>query len=447
MTTRTTELAPPDADGAGSALEVLVRAADAGPTYLTWRWLDGTAEPFFHVIGPVDFSPLAARLTEALIAALPGEEPDESARRALVTGAFADRGEELRLSKDLGALVLPAPFWERLLRESRHRPVTLRITPSRALARVPWELMVAPDGRRLVQIATLVYEAPSTVHYQRALLPQPFDTHSDKPLRTLDPAIPEGARLGPVLYRYSRNYLRDQLELDNEATERKEISRADLGKLLRAKDKPTRWLHVGHVSADDEQPGSAALHLSDSQDWHGWARAVGSHKPFTARDLHLGTVDVEVRQPGLRYPATGNVVGADIWPMPGRVAIIACDSGADHAASETFGLVVTALISGAEYVTSTRWTVPTDEAFRRTHDRFESLPASDLIVAVDRAHTKAYPIAALREWQLAKLARWQTQGSIVDSPILFAGITTHHAPARPELRSLAGPDGPVTAAG
>ena len=430
-------------------LEVLIRATNTedGTTYLYWLWLDDVAERFVHIITTEDLASVTTRLAEAMISGLPGETEDESARRALVDGALADRHAEKRLSSDLGALVLPPQFWVRLLREAARTAVTLRITPSRTLARVPWELMVAPhDGRRLVEIATLVYAGPSSsVNFDRARLPEPFD--SSRPvLRTLDPVVPAGAGLGPVLSWNARTHLRNELGLDRADVEPKRISRGDLRDLLQATERPSRWIHVGHVSANDEAVGSAALHLTDEATWYGWAEPVGPHRPLTALDLHLGTSKTEVRKPELWYPAEEKAVGAEIWPMPPRVAIIACDSGADHAGSETFGLVVTALISGAEYVTSTRWTVPTDEAFTRTHPELAGvLPTSDLIVAVDRAHAAEDPVAALREWQLAKLRRWEVDGNIVDSPILFAGITTHHAPPRPELRSLDEAEKPATA--
>lgn len=430
-------------DGEGGAL--LLRATDAGRTYVAWRWLDRHARPGFHAVDRAELAAGRTALLGSLAHRYRGESPLNVARRVLTSGMFADPRAELHVSRGLGAALLPRPVWELLLREADHgRTPTVRITPSRALARIPWELLVAPgDGRRLIALARLVYEAPAaSVHYRRPRLPTPVG-RPDRPLRTLEPALPNRARgrLAEVLPPSSRAYLQRELGLSDADSGPVEITRGDLHRLLTAEPAPTRWLYVGHVSSDDDDPGSASLHLSDDARWHSSTSPIRDHRPLSARDLYLGTVDVGDRSERTTYPCADAREGAHIWPMPPRVAIIACNSGADHAAAETFGLVVAALAGGAEHVTSTRWPIPTDHAFRAAGAApRDAMPTSGLVVAVDRAHgdADADPVDALRTWQIDQLDRWTRTGEVRHTPLLLAGVTTHHAPARPDLR-LTGP--------
>jgi len=156
-----------------------------------------------------------------------------------------------------------------------------------------------------------------------------------------------------------------------------------------------------------------------------------THRPLSALDLLLGTSQDAHRDPGLRYAHPGTVLGHEIWPMPPRVALIACESGGDYAASETFGLVVAAHSNGAEYVTATRWTLPTDHAFALHHPGLVSTyPTSDLAVNVHRALQTTHPIDVTRTWQLKQLHQWAVTGHITHTPLIFASIAVHHAPRR-----------------
>lgn len=63
------------------------------------------------------------------------------------------------------------------------------------------------------------------------------------------------------------------------------------------------------------------------------------HRPFSALDLLRGTIECRVRDHRLPLGFEQPERGRTIWPMPARVAIIACEGGADYRATETFGLV------------------------------------------------------------------------------------------------------------
>ena len=58
------------------------------------------------------------------------------------------------------------------------------------------------------------------------------------------------------------------------------------------------------------------------------------------------------------------------------------------------------------------------------------MPTTEAVLAVDAAHEANDPIAALRTWQLGQLDEWQRTGDLGVTPLLFAALTTHHAPAR-----------------
>lgn len=417
--TATTDDGTPAPD---TPVEVLIRAVDAGPTYLYVRWLDQEARAAYRVIDPETIDPLIEELRAGLMTLQTGEGDQDAADRALRAGVFTDPQRTTDLCRRLAEAILPEQFWERLATEAASRPVRARITPSRRLATLPWELLPSPAGVPLLRQATLVYEVPATIHYHRPVLPSPYDP-CRRPLRTIDPVLKTDSGLEPTLRQPT--HLLHGLGL---TTAPGWVTRLDLSQQLRAD--PGRWLYFGHVSTRHEQPGSAALHLSDGKHMYGTAELMGAgHRPLTALDLHLGTSHVTEPDPDLRYPAEPGVLGWKLWPMPPRVALIACESGSDHAASEPFGLIVAVMLAGAEHVTSTRWAMPTDRAFQSIH-HVAAHPTSDLAIAVDRAHTAADPIAALRTWQLEQLQRWLDTANIGSSPLLFAGVTTHHAPAR-----------------
>lgn len=425
-----------------ATLECYVRAHDAGETtYIAWQWHDDpvgrTVADHVHVLADTDWEASRRALISALVE---GDATDLQA--VLSTGAFASVERERALAKQLASEVMPVEFWEQLDRAAKGQVhVRLLVTPSQRLAPVPWELLVSPvSEERVLRLAETIYEVPYTVHWSRGRLPQPWG-RPDEPLHTVD-VDAEGSLDAslPVIDPTGREILAEALGTDPEARPR--MSRADLGAALRAL--PTRWLYVGHVSSGSEV-GLAAIHLTDhifgddgELPWFGFAKPNGNHRPLTARDLHLGTNAPQAHASAHthRLPAAVGTDGADIWPMPGRVAFVACASGADHASPEIFGLATAALASGAEWVTATRWALPTDHAFHTLAavDPGEH-PLVELVLAVDETQRATDPAAELRAWQLGKLDDWERDSRLEDSPLLWGSLMTYWMPARPELRN------------
>lgn len=87
---------------------------------------------------------------------------------------------------------------------------------------------------------------------------------------------------------------------------------------------------------------------------------------------------------------------------------------------------------GAEYVTATRWTLPTEAGLDRYSPalagRAEGM-LGDAIVAVDAAHEASDPVAALGAWQREQRRRWTSTGDARYSPIIWGTLTTAWAPA------------------
>lgn len=424
-TTVTTPWTGPD-ESTPQHIEVLVRAVDAGPTYLVTRWLDHDPVPDYQVTSQERMDALTGRLRTSMMTPLENEGTEQAAERALTRGVFTDLNATQDLASDLAATIFPASFWTRLRQEASRRQATVRITPSRSLAAMPFELLIDPDtGQHLLELARVVYEVPAIVHYQRPRLPRPYNPATPA-IYTLDPTVPGETGLGPVLHRdpsIGASPLLDALGLD---WYEQYITPADLAAQLRADPPPGRWLYFGHVSTRADQPGSTSLHLSTPLDGPppGTADLIGNHhRPFTALDIHLGPLGPDGTHP---HP------GHQIWPMPPRVALIACASGSDHAASEPFGLIVALGLNGAEHITTTRWVMPTDHAFHTyTPTPSDTTPTTDLTIAVNTAHAHPDdPIDTLRAWQLDQLTAWQNTPSPQHTPLLWAGITTHHIPPR-----------------
>ena len=443
----------PRLETAPDSMEVYVRAHDAGgTTYLTWQWHDDpdgeSIADHAYIIDQEDWAQPGTSLDSALITG-----GADGVAAALNAGGFSDKDGEHALATELAKVVLPVEFWEQLQRAvDAERAVRMRLTPSQRLAPVPWELLVSPvSGERLLRMVSIVYEAPYTVHWSRARQPESFQPdRADKPLYTIDVAV-KGTKedvARPVLNDQGRARLALDVGIDNE--HRPVMSRGDLSTALKAQ--PTRWLYVGHVSSSSEV-GLAAIHLSDigavdpfdkdgaKRSWSGIADLIDSHRPLTARDLHLGTTTPRLHEQADTHqlPAALETSGADIWPMPSRVAFVACASVADHASSEIFGLATAALASGAEWVIGTRWVLPTDHALHQLAAvPDDELPLVDLVLAVDQHQQTADPGLAIREWQLDRLDAWERDGQMKDSPILWASLMTYWMPSRPELKNPEG---------
>jgi hypothetical protein len=112
-------------------------------------------------------------------------------------------------------------------------------------------------------------------------------------------------------------------------------------------------------------------------------------------------------------------------PMPPRVALLACGSGGDYQFDEATGLVAAMILSGAQLVTATLWSLPTTAAYRRFaaagDDKAD--PMADVVIAVDRAHEDTEAGCAVNRWQRAQLRRWR-EGDLAASPLYWGALVT-----------------------
>lgn len=444
---------------------VLVRAADAGDTFVAWRWLDDPQTPYAERLDTTALTAALDVLNSGLLYPPDGRSRDEWSAAILTNGPLANRESEAVLARRLAEAVLPARLRSQILARARSgERVRVRVTPSPRLARVPFELLALEGDRRLIEVADIRYDPPSTVHVDRGRTPPPGGWGEVKHLPVLyvvDPVLPpslnaEGGDAQTLTLARARRVWADRLadrvvagralstgtdggqavpHVHAELARHGSAEDPGLRELLRTDH--SRLFYFGHVSSDPDEPGSAALHLHDTNDntW-GMAEVPGgraAHRPLNALDLLLGTLLAPSSELGTpRSPAPDRVAGHEIWPMPTRVAVIACEGGADYRSAETFGLVMAMLNAGAELVTTTRWVLPTDSAFHQAHPGGlrRAVPTTTLALRVDEAHEQADPVADLADWQREQLAAWRHTGSIEHTPLLWAALTHTHAAAR-----------------
>ncbi|OUS97280.1 CHAT domain-containing protein [Rhodococcus sp. NCIMB 12038] len=445
------------------AVDLLVRTADAGDTYVTWRWLDDAATPYAARLSATALTAGLDQLAHALITPMDGEDAETAVSRGLTDGAFANRASERALAEELAAAVLPGPLVEQLLaRTNSGLRIRLRLTPSPQLARIPWETLAISGDQRLVDVVDIIHDPPATVHSARNAQVRPWgELRTYPPLFIIDPKIPGRVTehgLKPTLpvgdWRVMRDRIRKYENTDgadgrtNRTMPGTMMTRGALSTRLRTTR--SRLFYFGHVSATPDEPGTASLHLSDTAATWGMAEPMrrsrlgpegmpvpatsDDHRPLSALDLMLGTTMTTDRNVWKYYGADTAQAGSEIWPMPPRVAIIACEGGVDYRSSETFGLVMATLDAGAELVTTTRWTLPTDGGIRQRYPHLsrDVHPTVEVALAVDHAHTLDDPIAYLTEWQRGQLQLWRETGGIQYSPLLWASLTHTYAPARRE---------------
>ncbi|MFI7000839.1 CHAT domain-containing protein [Nocardia sp. NPDC050175] len=437
-------------------IDVLVRAADAGDTYLAWRWLDDVDQPRFEVLTTAAIEPALDALDAALVHRRAGERGTDAAHRALTEGAFADVDRERDLAGLLTDAVLPLGLREGIRsRIASGQRVRVRLTPSPRLARVPWDLLcVDGEDLRLLEVAEVVLEPPATVHAERARLPELWQDVRDRPpLVIIDPVLPTRAGLhglGHVLDPSEHHRFAERVD-DYATAGRMPVADADhvlhcgmdrveLSQALRSPR--SRLFYLGHVTSSPDEPGSAAIHLNDTADEWGMATPLrfpgrdgdrldhDDHRPFAALDLLMGTSSAD-RETWRRYGFDEARLGHELWPMPQRVAMIACEGGADYRSAETFGLVIAMVNAGAALVTTTRWTLPADRVFRSAIGGFEEQPTTELALRVDHAHESLDPIGELAEWQRGRLREWRARGALADTPLVWAALTHSIAPLKP----------------
>ncbi|MFQ6393357.1 CHAT domain-containing protein [Nocardia sp. KC 131] len=410
---------------------VIVRMADAGDLYMSWRWIGN------------DYSQGASMLPEApitdairqLSGALPNPADPDALERAMTTGAFTSYDSEYLVAQALSRALLPSGLGTQLYDLHIHgvRP-HIRLQPSPRLAQVPWEIIAPSPELRLVDIADVSLLAPASIVHSPGRTARSWTDTRDQPVvAVLDPRIPgyrADSMLGSVLGRmdadaplsrrvaeYSTQHrLVPAVDDPTEAFRRTDIDRRWLGKSLR--EGASRLVYVGHVTAAAPESGrseDAELHLACAADTVGFATPTRAHRPLSAKDLLLGT-----------HTLTPDPLdGSQLWPIPSRVALIACESGGDLRFTEALGLVAAMINGGAELITASRWPLPTDFAFQRLAAASATAhPLQDAICAIDSAHEQPDPITTLAEWQRTRLTQWRTEQSIEHSPILWAAFAT-----------------------
>ncbi len=401
----------------------LLRFADAGHTFLTWRTTEDLDTVHTH---PIEFA-LVGTAREFLDAASPtpheGESVADAVRRSLGEEAFGSLAGEQRLARVLALNLLPADLVGRLRRSAAegNHPL-LRIQPSPSLAGVPWGLLALPDRRadhvldigeigtcfdsdeRVLDVADVSLLAP-------AAIPRRPPAADGPPVYLLDPRIPGQSAFGELgsvlgkqdatspLIRHLDARLADGLVLPEVARGLDLVRRTDTDRRLLAEllSRPcSRLVFVGHVSrVRDEYGAQTALHLSCSADLPGSAAPIGPHRPYTAADLALSEVDT----------------------MPARVALIGCASASDFGLAEPFGVLLAAVAAGAGLVAATVWALPTSAAVPGSD------PMSELVIAVDTALAGEDPVTELNAWQRSRLARWREEPEPANSPVFWAPLT------------------------
>lgn len=405
---------------------VLVRLADAEGLYMSWRWTAG-AQGFGTGYAP---GPDTDAVLAELDAALPGPEGIAAA----LGGALADPAAEYALSARLAEVLWPRELTDQIRTVARGlgmRPL-VRVQPSPRTGRVPWELLaVAPDGTRLLDLADVALAVPAAL----TAGPRPAPAPAGPAVLLLDPRVPgfrADSELGSVLGRpgtdpdvlalveahRAADDMLPRVAAPQEALRRTDQDRHWLSGALRAGAR--RLLYVGHATAapvEEGQSEDTLLHLCCTADTGGHAEPVRGHRPLSAKDLLLGTPDGRP--------------GSEVWPSPARVALIACDSGADSRFAESFGPASALLRNGADLVTAARWALPTNAALHRFGGVPEGeRPLTGLIAAVDAAHDDPAPVRALADWQRARLDRWRTTGDPAAAPLLWAAPATATAGPR-----------------
>ncbi len=434
---------------------LLYYSEDAGDVYGFWQWLDrGTGEPRGFRIARDTITPLGEELRAALPTRLAGETLRAAIDRMLATGALTSAGRERRFSQRLRSALLPDELAGEILDAAVEGTPVLRMLPAASCAAFPWELLLLGDegsARRLIDLVDIVADPPAGVHAGRSRIPRRYSGGADA-VHLIDPA-PAGGGMGRILTDEQRDALLavNPGTWSGSAPESSTVTRADLSQRLRAEHPPSRMLYVGHVVSPESHAGATSLLLSDPAAMYGVLPVVDGMRPFSALDLLEGTLFATQRlhETPLSFPPPDELIwpsgrndslpGHDIWPMPPRVALIACDSGADLGRSEPFGLAIACINAGAEIVTATRWTLPTDRAFRRTalpRPGRDPQPLFDMVAAVDEAHRGRDAISSIAAWQRTRAAEWDSAGTTAPawlSPITWSALTSFAAPRRPTI--------------
>jgi CHAT domain len=390
---------------------LVLRFADVGVA--TYASLRVVGEPSQTVTWVVEDA-LIREALDALAGALPepavGETIAEAVDRALTGGPLATPDAEAALAHRLGAVLLSASAWQRLLQYVSTPRALLFVSPSARLARVPWGLLTVaystagPEDRRLLELVDVLMAIPPNI----VNAPRPrtgwTGRHARPPMLILDPRVPgqrADSALGSVLGRptpdanlvryfaevVARQPVLPSVDVASELFRRTDADRDWMARMLG--EEPSRLLYVGHASAAEDRSGradQAALHLAEET------------------------------------PLTAATIISQVMRMPPRVALLACASGGDYRFDEATGLVAAMILCGAELVTATLWSLPTTAGYRQfvggTAD-----PMADLVTAVDRAHDDVEGGCAVNRWQRDRMRQWRS-GDQSASPLYWAALVT-----------------------
>jgi hypothetical protein len=393
----------------------------AGQLYWSWEWHDGDGG--FVTPDPGSLATALKRLTFAL--------PQPGKPLGCVDGAFGSPEGERSLARELGALLLHPKLVEQLrnrLPASGVPSVLMQILPSTSCAQVPWEILSTdPSGygdERLLEMADIVTMAPLLTRDGVPLRHHPdwSARARNPPVYLIDPS--HGPRSSGVLADGQDEKWRQLVSetgaiMPEWAVQSSRATPANVGAALHTEPRPSRFFYLGHVEANETEPTMTSMLVRGD---HGQTRR------FSALEwlVDFGTLQDE--------HAADTEIAADSWPMPPRVALIACGSGTDFAQIEPFGLVTAILELGAELVTATRWTMLTDVAFASLESTMQ--PFNDLALKIDELQRGDDPIHGLCDWQRARLHDWRRHSrdvivpDIGDSPLTWAAVTNFYAPDR-----------------
>jgi hypothetical protein len=436
---------------------LFIAGVDRERSYYFWQWLEPELSARqAYTIDRAVIHVLAERVSAAIPVQRSGETEEAMMKRVLTKEAFANLEEERQLSSALSDLLLPAVLAEEIAGHfvnNGRTPIHIRLLPSALSAQMPWVLLPIPvpqeDGTvktmRLIEVADLTFEVPAGIHVGRARLPEPWADDTDGVLYIIDPLTKV---TGHVLDDQGVAAFKSRLEATGTADSglQSDFTRHLLHEILTAPVPPARLMFVGHVVTSDVLPGAASLILSDDEKTFGVMRVIEGkdrkkNRPLSALDFLEGTQNSQTRLLDLRqerisadrvvWPTDHHLPtsGSEIWPMPPRVALIACNSGADMRNPEPFGLALSLVNAGAGLVTATKWALPTDAALRQFGGS-TSHAFVNMALSVDDAHATAEPAAIIAQWQREKLREWEATGSIDASPVLWASLSTYLAQPR-----------------
>jgi len=381
-----------------------------GGVWATWRWEHALDNPRIWGIQPAQLAGALAAFAPATPMPQPGESVDDALRRAWAV--WGDFEREKQLSWALANSLIPGQLGAELnhFLERGLRP-HVRIQPSRALGFVPWEALRVDEGERMVHNGDVSALLPASVRNSRHRLIAP-ERPGAPVVAAVNPVVPGRIPgLGSVLrddepiVDAALASLGDRLR----GSVRVHLSRAQLREAL---DGAGRLVYVGHVTGGAFGLDTR-LHLTDGPEAQGRASVIaGQHRPLTAFDIAFD----------------------DGWVMPSRVALIACGSGRDQTFADPTGLVAAVAMRGARYVTSARWTLPTDVGLEWLHAAGLSGSATEspapfsafagMVAAVNAAQEQADPVAALGAWQREQAEMWERTGDAAYTPLIWGAVTT-----------------------